>query len=81
MRGIWYWALAATPVVTGVGWLLWPQYLPWWAMVGVVLVCKGFLLGAALKDSASNQSKTPPIVTPPGIRECNTLSPGGAESS
>jgi len=63
-----WWALAAAPVATSALWVA--HLLPGWALLGVVLVCKGILL------LASNQSKTRQSPTLRGIKGGDFWSPG-----
>jgi hypothetical protein len=77
MRGFGWWLVGAAPVLSGILWL--NHLLPAYILLGVVLVCKGFLLVGASERPDSNQSPTQQRVTRPGTRAGDFWSPGGPD--
>lgn len=77
MRQAGWWILNASAVACGYLWV--SHLLPGWVLLGVVLVCKGSLLAAAIVGRDSSQSPTQQIATRPGTRAGDFWSPGGPD--
>lgn len=71
MRRLGWWAMAASPVASGALWVV--HLLPGWALLGVVLVCNGFVIVAS---PASDRSPTRPSANLSGTRGGDLWSPG-----